>query len=151
MPQTRLSDPEQILAQAAAAADAAAAILPDLERELRELEAELQRKRHQVEAVRALADRFKTRSVVRPRMRLSEMFDELQADEPVKTANADLERAMREAGPIGATEMINWIKEKTGRVWAPSTVYNQLKKGKDAKRYVNEDNKWRLADGSDLI
>jgi hypothetical protein len=151
MAQTHLSDPEQILAQAAAAADAAVAILPDLERELQELEVQLQKKRRQVEAVRALADRFKTPTVARPRVRLSEMFDELQAEEPVKTATADLERAMREAGPIGAAEMINWIKEKTGRMWAQSTVYNQLKKGKDAKRYINEDNKWRLAEGFDLV
>lgn len=47
--------------------------------------------------------------------------------------------------------MIEWIKKNKARVWRPSTVYNLLKKGKDSGRYVNHENKWRLASSDELF
>lgn len=143
-----LSDPKLILAQAAEAAEAAAAILPKLESEYDSMEAALRAKQQEITEVRALAERFK------PMPNVSSVHSgiaPLQVASGTKSAVADMEAALIAIGPASTVQLIDWMKEHTGRVWAKSTVWNNLKSGKDGGRYINEDNRWRMAGADDMF
>lgn len=155
-------DPAEILAKAAEAARAAAEILPALERDYAKMEAEmsaaLKAEAAQIEEVRILAQRHKKAAPPAPTTpsfvaALTSATEAVQAvqDHNHKSAVADMEYAMREVGPISVPDMIEWMDVRTKRKWAASTLYNLLKKGKDASRYVNVDNKWRMATDNEIF
>lgn len=133
------------------AAEAAAALLPELEQKYADLLAEAKAVSEEIEELRVLARRVSKQSnvdvVVQPALPGNPDSDSKE-DAAGNQAVNDLEREMLEKGPVSASEMRRRIEERTGRRWGASTVYNHLKKGKDSGRYINEDNLWRLSNAA---
>ncbi|MBI5277624.1 MAG: hypothetical protein HY854_14310 [Burkholderiales bacterium] len=151
-------NPDQILAQAEATARDAAAAAASLDRECDELEAALKQKRATAQKLREVAERFGVSTpslavVVMPSIATvtegataSAAVTGERQSRSVTTGSAepDIQAVLRSSGPLGPSELQRLITERFGRRWSMTTIFHQLKKGKESGKYQNEAGKWLM-------
>ena len=135
--------PDELLAQAARAAKL---MLPGLEARVVQLSKEQEELQAQLVKVRYLAGFASSVGPERPSaLRRSTAGLRAQADEKNAARDVDV-MLLAIPEPMTVKELRDSIKQQFDRLWAESTLYSHLGKGKTEGRYVNDNNRWALSE-----